>query len=430
MYRRHLTLRLLAALSDTPVVLLHGARQTGKSTLVRHLGRTAHPARYLTLDDAGVLSAAADDPQGFIDGLEGPVILDEVQRAPDIFLAIKRAVDRDRRPGRFLLTGSANVLLLPRLAESLVGRLEILTLWPLSQGEVQGRKEGLIDALFAGEEPEWQEQKGSFATVWNEVLLGGYPEVRTRELAERRREWFGAYLTTLLQRDVRDLARIEGLTEVPRLLSLLASRLGNVSNFAELSRESGLPQTTLKRYLALLETTFLVQRLPPWSGNPEKRVTRTAKLLLTDSGLAAHLLGVEAGGETARPEARGRLLECFVYAELRKAISWSRARPVLFHYRTRSGGEVDFVLEDAAGRCVGVEIKAGATAGARDFRGLRDLADALGDRFLYGLLLYAGREPIPFGRKLHAVPLESLWTVAAEEAAEPGDRGKADGAAE
>ncbi|HLE83443.1 MAG TPA: ATP-binding protein [Thermoanaerobaculia bacterium] len=414
MLQRHITPRLLAALSDTPVVLLHGARQTGKSTLVRNLDRTAHPARYLTLDDATVLSSAAGDPQGFVDGLEGPVILDEVQRAPELFLAIKRAVDRDRRPGRFLLTGSANVLLLPRLAESLVGRLEILTLWPLSQGEIHGRREGVIDALFSGEEPEWREAEGDFAAVWNEVLLGGYPEVRTRDLAERRREWFGAYLTTILQRDVRDLSRIEGLTEVPRLLSLLASRLGNASNFAELSRESGLPQTTLKRYLTLLETTFLVQRLPAWSGNPEKRLTRAAKLLLTDPGLAAHLMGVEGERDTARQEDRGRLLECFVFAELRKAISWSRTRPRLFHYRTRSGGEVDFMLEDAAGRCVGIEVKAGASAGGRDFRGLRELGETLGERFLYGLLLYAGREPVPFGKKLHAVPLENLWTVAAE----------------
>jgi predicted AAA+ superfamily ATPase len=411
MYQRHIAPKLLAALSDTPVVLLHGARQTGKSTLVRNLDRRAHSARYLTLDDATVLSSAAGDPQGFVDALEGPVILEEVQRAPELFLAIKRAVDRDRRPGRFLLTGSANVLLLPRLAESLVGRLEILTLWPLSQGEVHGHREGLIDVLFAGQEPDWQEATGDFAAVWDELLLGGYPEVRTRTSAERRREWFGAYLTTILQRDVRDLSRIEGLTEVPRLLSLLASRLGNASNFAELSRESGLPQTTLKRYLTLLETTFLVQRLPPWSGNPGKRLTRTAKLLLTDSGLAAHLLGFEGHAGAARQGDRGRLLEDFVFAELRKAISWSRARPGLFHYRTRSGSEVDFVLEDAAGRCVGIEVKAGTSAGARDFRGLRDLADALGERFLYGLLLYAGREPVPFGRKLHAVPLESLWTV-------------------
>jgi len=415
MYGRNLAPRLLAALSDTPVVLLHGARQTGKSTLVRRLGGTAHPARYLTLDDATVLSSAAADPQGFVDSQEQPVILDEVQRVPDLFLAIKRAVDRDRRPGRFLLTGSANVLLLPRLAESLVGRLEIQTLWPLSQGEVNGRRERLVDALFAGEKPIWKEASRDFAAVWDEVLLGGYPEVRTRDLAERRREWYGAYLTTILQRDVRDLSRIEGLTEVPRLLSLLASRLGSVSNFAELSRESGLPQTTLKRYLALLETTFLVQRLPAWSGNPEKRLTRAAKLLLTDSGLAAHLLGVEGERDAARQKDRGRLLECFVFAELCKAISWSRVRPRLFHFRTRSGAEVDFVLEDAAGRCVGIEVKAGASAGARDFRGLRELGETLGERFLYGLLLYAGREPVPFGKKLHAVPLESLWTVSANE---------------
>jgi uncharacterized protein len=421
MYPRNIAPRLLEALSDTPVVLLHGARQTGKSTLARHLAETAHPARYLTLDDAVTLSAAAADPQGFIDGLDGAVVLDEVQRAPGLSVAIKRAVDRDRRPGRFLLTGSANALMVPRLAESLVGRLEILTMWPLSMGEISGRREGLIDALFTGGAPAWEPAMGDSSSLWGEILLGGYPEVRTRSSGERRAAWFGAYVTTILQRDVRDLSRIEGLTEIPRLLALLASRLGQVSNFAELSRESTLTQTTLKRYLALLETTFLLQRLPAWSSNLGKQLTKSPKLFLTDAGLAAHLLGLPGGPEAARPEQRGRILECFVFAELRKAVSWSRARPQLFHYRTQSGTEVDFLLEDPAGRCVGVEVKAGSNVGERDFRGLRELRQTLGERFLYGLVLHGGREPIPFGPNLHAVPIESLWTAAAEQVAASGD---------
>lgn len=420
MVPRHITSRLLEALSDTPVVLLHGARQTGKSTLVRHLAAEAHPARYLTLDDARVLSAAAADPQGFIDGLDGPVVLDEVQRAPDLFLAIKRVVDRDRQPGRFLLTGSANVLLVPRLAESLVGRLEILTLWPLSQGELQGRREGLVDTLFAGKRPDWaaagKAMAADHATLWEELRLGGYPEVRTRPSPERRAAWFGSYVTTILQRDVRDLSRVEGLTEMPRLLTLLASRLGNTSNFAEMSRETSLSQTTLKRYLSLLETTFLVQRLPPWSANLGKRLTRSPKLFLTDTGLAAHLLGLEADPGRPGPSHRGPLLECFVFTELRKALGWSRARPRLSHYRTQAGSEVDFVLEDQAGRTVAVEVKAGSNVGEKDFRGLRELQKALGERFLHGLVLYGGREPVPFGERLTAVPVEALWTADAEPA--------------
>ena len=410
MYARHLAPRLLEALSDTPVVLLHGARQTGKSTLAREIAGGPHPARYISLDDATTLAAASSDPQGFIRSLDGPVVIDEVQRAPGLFLAIKQAVDEARTPGRFLLTGSANVLLLPQLAQTLVGRMEVLTLWPLSQGEIEGRREGLIDALFGDGPPFAPETAESPTHVWPRIRRGGYPEALARRTAERRDAWFGAYVTTLLQRDIRDLASIEGLADLPRLLGLVAANAGNLVSFAELSRDAGIAQTTLKRYLALLETSFLVQRLPPWSANLGKRLIKTPKLYLADTGLAAHLLGWESDRPEAARDA-GRLLENFVFVELTKAIAWSRAQPRLYHFRAASGSEVDFVLEDRSGSCVAIEAKGGASLGEKDFSGLKALRDALGGRFRRGVVLYGGAESVPFGRDLFAAPVRSLWTA-------------------
>jgi len=427
MYSRHLARRLLEALSDTPVVLLHGARQTGKSTLARRIAEEPHPARYISLDDATSLAAAMSDPQGFVGGLGGPAVIDEVQRAPGLFLALKQAVDENRTPGRYLLTGSANVLLLPQLAETLVGRMEVLTLWPLSQGEIEGRREGLIDALFGEETPFSPGPVESGTGVWPRIRRGGYPEALARRTTDRRDAWFGAYVTTLLQRDIRDLASIEGLADLPRLLGLVAANAGNLVSFAELSRDAGIAQTTLKRYLALLETSFLIQRLQPWSANLGKRLIKTPKLYLTDTGLAAHLLG---WGEGGRPEAgrdAGRLLENFVFMELTKAITWSRVQPRLYHFRTASGTEVDFVLEDRSGRCVGIEAKAGTSLGENDFSGLRALREALGERFRCGVVLYGGSEGVSFGRNLYAAPVQSLWTApnggSDARAAKPRGRG-------
>src|SRR5574340_996593 len=289
MYRRNITGILLEALSDSPVVLVNGARQVGKSTLVRSLGESDHPARYLTLDDATVFSAANADPAGFLAGLPGAVVLDEIQRAPGLFLAIKAQVDQKRQAGRFLLTGSANVLLLPALSESLAGRMEIVTLWPLSQGELDNAQERFVDTLFA-ETPSFSCDGGEDRdNLIAKVLRGGYPEVVARPAADRRNAWFGSYVTAILQRDVRDLAHIEGLTDLPRLLSLLAARLGSLLNLAEISRSIAMPQTTLKRYMTLLQATFLVQPLPAWSGNLGKRLVKAPKLFLNDTGLAAYL---------------------------------------------------------------------------------------------------------------------------------------------
>ncbi len=412
MFNRNITANLLDALSDSPVVLLNGARQAGKSTLVKAIAAKEHPARYLTLDDVSVLAAIRHDPAGFLAGLDGPVIIDEVQRAPELFVSIKAEVDRDRQPGRYLLTGSANVLLLPKLSESLAGRMEILSLWPLSQGELAGVREGLVDALFADKLPSITPSTEEKGTLLGRLLCGGYPEVVGRATEARRRAWFNSYLMTILQRDVRDLANIEGLTELPRLLSLLATRSAGLINFAELSRTSTIPQSTLKRYMSLLETTFLVQHLPAWSGNLGKRLVKAAKLVLNDTGLMAYLLG--ATSERMVSEGLvGPLLENFVVMELRKQLTWSEIQPQMFHWRTQTGQEVDILLEDARGRIVGIEVKASATVGSQDFKGLKTLAEATGDRFLRGIVLYTGRESIPYGSSLHALPVDALWRAGA-----------------
>ncbi|MEA3458280.1 MAG: ATP-binding protein, partial [Candidatus Thermoplasmatota archaeon] len=316
MIPRSITPAILEALSDTPVVLLNGARQTGKSTLMQWLAKETHPARYITLDDAAVLSAARSDPTGFLAGFDGPVVLDEVQRAPELFLAIKSAVDRNRVPGRFLLTGSANPLLLPKLSESLAGRMEILTLWPFSQGELERRREDFIDRIFANRLPQFPASDLSRYELIQRVLAGGYPEVVGKVSARRRSAWFRSYVTTIVQREVRDLANIEHLAMMPRLLSLLAARAGALMNYTELSSSLGLPQSTLKRYMALFEMTFLSQPLPAWSANLGKRLIRSRKLVLNDTGLLAHLTGLDEERIKSEPNTFGALLENFVIMEL------------------------------------------------------------------------------------------------------------------
>lgn len=322
-------------------------------------------------------------------------------------MAIKADVDRRRKPGRFLLTGSANVLLLPTLSESLAGRMEILTLWPFSQGEIEGIKEIFIDNVFDARTPPLTRNTESRINIMKRVMTGGYPEILSRSSYIRRRAWFGSYLTTILQRDVRDLANIDGLTILPRLLSLLAARTASQLNFAELSRSSGIPQTTLKRYLTLLETTFMVYLLPAWSGNLSKRLVKAPKLYISDTGLAASLLGT---GEMADDfHMVGPLLENFVLLELLKQSSWSNTQPGFFHFRTQTGLEVDFILENAEGKIVAIEIKASKTLGDRDLSALKAIAGTIGKKFHRGILLYMGDETIPFGPNLFAMPLQTLW---------------------
>lgn len=408
MYRRYIEQRVEAALADTRVVLLNGARQAGKSTLAQRIGQRRH-GRYLSLDDPAALVAARADPAAFVGGFDGLTVIDEVQLEPALFRALKLEVDRDRRPGRFLLTGSANVFLLPRAAESLAGRIEILPLWPLSQDELRGRPAHFPDRMLSAS--PWRASRHAVdrAAVCRRILAGGFPEALGRETAERRAAWFRSYLATLTQRDVRDLARIEGLTELPRLLALLAARAGALANAAEISRSAGISHSTLRRYLGLLEAVFVLQPLPAWSTNLGKRLVRSPKIHLVDSGVTAHLRGDADPEALARSPGLGPLLETFVVQELRKQLGWSGASASLHHFRTAAGREVDVVLEGPARQVAGIEVKASAKVGPRDFEGLKALAEAAGAQFTRGIVLYLGENDLAFGEGLRAVPLPALW---------------------
>jgi len=413
MIPRNIQDSVVEALADTPVVFLAGARQTGKSTLALEMAKGPHPARYVTLDDASLLGAAVRDPQGFVAGLEGPVILDEVQRAPQLLLAIKAAVDRDRQPGRFLLTGSADVLALPRVADTLAGRMEVVTLWPFSQGEMTTSRDGFVDAVFTERSIGPPDHDMPRDELIRRIVVGGFPQAVARGSSRRRDAWFRSYVDTALRREIRDLANIEGLAQLPQLLALVAARSGSLVSYADLSRSAQIPQTTLKRYLALLEATYLAHRVPAWSGNLTARLVKAQKIFLNDSGLACFMLGFGEEHLARYPNALGGLLEGFVAGELARQIGWSRTRPRLFHFRTHAGREVDLVLEDRSGNCVGIEVKAGATVGSGDLAGLRAFAEQIGSRFRRGIVLYTGRETVPFAANLHALPISALWTVGA-----------------
>ena len=411
MKHRHITPQVVAALADTPVVFVQGPRQSGKTTLVQSLGEHGHPAEYRTLDDAAVLAAARSDPDGFVDSLPERVILDEVQRAPDLFRAIKRSVDARRKPGRFLLTGSANALVLPKVSESLAGRMEVLSLAPFSQGEIEGRREGFVEACFGLSFAPGVFRDAGWPPLVERIVRGGFPEALARADAARRAAWFGSYITTILERDVRDLSNVQNLSDLPRLLRLLAARTSGVLNLSDVARDAHLPLTTLQRHWALLEAVFFARTLPAWSGNLTSRLAKAPKVLLNDTGLLCHLLNLDSERLKTDELMSGSVLESFVAVELAKQACWSRVHPALFHYRTQKQQEVDLVMEDATGRLVGIEVKKTASPTSSDFKGLRHLSEQTGKRFLRGILLYTGSTSVAFGPNLHAVPVSALWQL-------------------
>lgn len=409
LYNRFVLPRLTEALTDTPVVLIHGPRQCGKTTLARMVGDAAGYA-YTSFDDDVLRAAAQADPVGFVADLPEKAILDEVQRVPELFTTLKAAVDRDRRPGRFILTGSANVLLLPTLADSLAGRMEILRLHPLAQAELSAQPPRFLDALF-GDGFKARPQARLGKELAERIASGGYPAALARALPRRRATWYRDYVETLVQRDVRDLARISALDALPRLLSLAAGQTARLLNVADLAAPFQLSRPTIRDYLTLLERVFLLEELPPWHSNRLSRLIKTPKLHLGDTGLTCALLGVDAESLAADRPLLGQLLETFVFQELRRQASW-REEPISFyHFRDKDGVEVDMVLEGAGQRLAGIEVKAAATVTTADFRGLRKLRDGIGDRFAGGVVLYDGEATASFGDGLFAVPIRSLWEM-------------------
>jgi predicted AAA+ superfamily ATPase len=411
MYKRNIAINLLEALADTPVVFLRGARQTGKSTLVRAIADGPYPARYVTFDNAGMLSAASADPAGFIAGIEKPVVIDEAQRVPELFLSIKEDVDRLRSPGRYLLTGSADVLTLPKVADVLAGRMEVLTLWPLTIGEIKGSDENVVDLLFKTDFPHRLHPDTEFDLAAG-VTAGGFPEPLQRA-TRRRKAWFESYITTILDRDIRNIAQIQDLTAVPQLLKLLAWRMATLHNQSEISRSSGIANSTLSRYMSLLKMTFLVQEVPAWSSNLGKRLVKAPKLFMVDTGLACHLLGIDEERFRQGGEIAGRIFENFVAMELFKHASWSKEIVRIHHFRSQTGHEVDFVIEDSRGAVVGIEVKLSATPSPRDFSGLRLVREHLKKKFIRGVLVTTGNDIVPFEENLHAVPIRYLTSCLA-----------------
>jgi len=407
LFPRFAAARLTEVLADAPAVLIHGPRQSGKTTLARSVGEPAGYT-YVTFDDGATREAATTDPIGFVADLPRRVILDEVQHVPQLFSTLKAAIDRERVPGRFLLTGSANVLLLPKLSDSLAGRMAILRLHPLAQCEIGRRPARFLDRLFGGDF-KFRHRERHAEELMERIAGGGYPAAIALAAGRRRARWYQDYIETLVQRDVRELARIGSLDALPRLLALAASHTARLLNVTELAGPFQLSRPTIRDYVTLLVRVFLLEELPPWYSNRTSRLLKTPKLHLGDTGLACALLGTGSAELKADRQLLGQLLETFVFQELKREASWHEDRHEFFHFRDRDGYEVDIVVERGAHEIAGVEVKAAATVSGADFRSLHKLKTAAGRRFAGGVVLYGGETSLRFGDRLYAVPIPALW---------------------
>ena len=407
LYPRHLRPRVLEALSDSPVVLIHGPRQCGKTTLARLVADEVGLA-YFTFDDDVQRAAAQADPVGFVADMPEQAVLDEVQRVPGLFTSLKAAVDTRREPGRYILTGSANVLLVPKLADSLAGRMEILRLHPLTQAELAGKTPTFLSILFSSgfKTAKFGRREGKHLA--ERVAAGGYPAALSRSTQRRRATWYRDYADTLIQRDIRTLARISALDALPRLLALAAGQTACLVNISELAAPFQVSRPTIREYMTLLSRIFLVEELSPWHSNRMKRLVKTPKLHMGDTGLACSLLGLDVESLWEDRVTFGRLLETFVYQELRRQASCREESITFSHFRDKDKVEVDIVLE-YGGRVAGVEVKAAATVTRNDFKGLHKLQDAVGIPFVAGIVMYDGEAVVPFGKGLYAVPISFLW---------------------
>jgi predicted AAA+ superfamily ATPase len=409
---RNINLVLQRSIETAPVVLLQGARQTGKSTLMKALAKQHSRMRYLTLDDVEYYAAAMNNPQEFVLALQTPVIIDEAQRAPELFKAIKLSVDDNRKAGQFLLTGSAQVLILPKLSESLAGRLRLVTLYPLSQGEINGVKDRFIDFAFSKKNPQIDTATGcAKQTLIKIVTAGGFPEPVQYTRASDRKSWFQSYVATAIHKDINELAHIDKLSMIPKLLEHLSARLTGLLNVADLSSSTGIPQTSLSRYLTLLESIFLLHLLPAWSTNPNKRLVRAPKVYLNDSGIAAYVRRVHKSSLGSHPEEMGHLVENFVYMELIKQMTWSAEDVQISHFRTSKGVEVDFILENMDRKIVGIEVKSSTTIRASDAAGLNYLATNFAKQFHKGFILYCGNKIVPLAKDIWCLPVSALWQM-------------------
>jgi hypothetical protein len=406
LYPRHAESLLNEALDFSPVVFVQGARQVGKSTLAQRVVSERGFDHALTLDSQAQLDAAVRDPAGFIAGLEGRVFIDEIQRAPGLLLAIKQRVDRDQRAGGFLLTGSANVLTAPKVHDALTGRAALITLWPLAQSEIEATSRNFVDALFAGQPPNVSDAPVGRRAFVDRVVAGGYPRALGASPRQRRR-FFADYVTSTLERDLREIADARKLAELPRLLRLIGSRAANIYSARNVAKALGLTHDTVRSYTRLLETVFVVRMVPAWRPGLGSREIHAPKAYMVDSGLLASLLGADGHRVGSDDQLTGKLLENFVAMEVARQLDWAETPATQHHYRNRAG-EIDIVLEAASGDIVAVEVKAGATPSAAEVGAMTRLREARGASFRAGVVIYAGEQTIPLGDRLWAVPISGL----------------------
>ena len=401
MINRTILKDLQEALAVFPVVLLCGARQVGKSTLVLSLCE-----HYITLDDITQLDGARADPKRFIQDLPRPIVIDEIQKAPELLPAIKEEVDRKRKNGDFLLTGSANLLGYKKVTESLAGRMGVMELLPLSCREMANRADAnLADDLFSAEWPNNKTpQSGNL--LLDSLLQGGYPELQRIHTQRGRNLWFSSYVSTYIERDVRDIGELRHIDRFIHLLNILAPRSATLLNKAELSRTAGIEQKTLTNYLSLLEMVFQIKRIQPYSTNLGKRFVKSPKLFFTDSGVLCHLLGLNSKETLRNSSHYGAILETFVFTELLKAVQYSESPTRLWHYRTSDQHEIDLLIE-RDGKVIPVEIKAAKTVRKKDFKHIEDL-QSRNSTVKNGVIFYQGEQLVPFGKN-YAMPILMLF---------------------
>lgn len=408
-YFRPLERAIKIALTDTPVVCILGPRQCGKSTLAQTFS-SKRP--YISFDKASFVETALNDPSGFVEALPKSVILDEIQRVPMLLRSLKASVDNDRRPGRFLLTGSANLLLLPQLSDSLAGRMEIIQLHPLSEAEKE-RKPGLfLDSLLNQKlKPEIVGENKSYSlTLQERLIAGGYPEPLTRA-PERARQWHRNYLKSIIERDVHDIANIKNTHDLTLLLEMLSFRTGELLNISNLSNDLKLHRLTVDHYFNILERLFLIRRLPAWHSNESRRLIKTPKIHFLDTGLAASLSRLQVSDWLSKRERFGHLLESFVVQQLIAQSGWTNPDVRFWHYRDRDQVEVDLVIT-LGSEVWGIEVKASASVNHNDGKGLRRLADQCGKKFQKGIIFYTGNSTLPMAdKRFLAVPLSKLWMM-------------------
>lgn len=417
--KRKLGAKILSSLKNHPVVFVNGPRQSGKSTLVRKLAEKEFPAEYVTFDNATQMAAAAAAPHSFLSKRDGPLIIDEVQIVPELFRELKMVVDELRLEdkansnGRFLLTGSANIMALPKLSEALVGRMGVLTLLPFSACEVFGlteEKGDFLEHLFAKDFSHCGSDDSGGHSLIDAIRHATFPEISGKKFSERS-EWFDAYLTTILQRDVRMMSELEKIAQLPNMLRVLANRAGALMNDAEIARDLGLNPVTSKSYRGILQAVFLCFDVRPWYRNIGKRLVKSPKGYLVDTLLLCHLLGWRLEDlQEKQAQLYGHVVENFVATELSKLLSFSKVRAQLMHFRTSDNKEIDFVLEQADGKLAAIEVKTSERVGSSDFKGIRVLKENAAKDFQCGVVLYGGKEVVPFGEDLYAVPFQALWS--------------------